>query len=700
MTTEHSFPWKRTESILTGTLGNGVVLDFAVEGDLLQGLQRATVEGLPLIAPDSLRLPHVETRDGWAVSGYRLTGLKVEGDVLILEAEARGVRPDLGRRLDMFQFPYVGTPQRMPESLGTFRWHLKPETVGIGHPGVRRNPYQGFSYRYEFHLSHDFHWVIDSGTWEVGGDPEGITVFSQHMAAIGGSMEQTLSRQGKNYTSAETFEKGSRNNADVFHDYAQDPNDEYVLPIQAQLRGAGGAFVDTQYTPDGLLLCYYAQPGYCRTLLEWRPENAGIGHLDQHFFPKTQDYVTPDKFILAARTVGLTRTDALNRWADAYDHVAELWRGQAGISRPEPVPGFGLDSCGGAGIHIGYPPADVFERWEARFPWLRENGFQTFYLGGIGNHRGHERPFVSNMCTPYDYRVHSRYGGPERLRQFCECAHAHGITIVHWIGAPSQQAPVIQQNPDWLIRYDSGAPWDGNYGTLAAGSLRRGFRDWLLEEVRYLKNLGVDAVFFDSYHNLWAMPIDYTDPRLPPQFPDLIALQAELEAMGVTVWVESFSPFGLTSPGFWRQYGVTPEMSYGTHYRCMVDDTRSNDFTNGNLTVATYFRMLANKAPLGTAVMELDNAPFEGVVALPDEIGPMNRAYNVLRPIMRVRTLHEDGSIEWCNPETGERALFGVRGRVTVSAGFRAEPVFGTGLTLESGTHPVPGLMAYRLLPT
>lgn len=56
-----------------------------------------------------------------------------------------------------------------------------------------------------------------------------------------------------------------------------------------------------------------------------------------------------------------------------------------------------------------------------------------------------------------------------------------------------------------MLRYDNGAPWDGNYGVLCAPSLRRGFRDWMLGEVRYLRDLGVDSLFIDSYHNMWAM---------------------------------------------------------------------------------------------------------------------------------------------------------------------------------------------------
>ena len=698
--TQNTTAWTQTEQTAIATLQNGVILEFAVEEGHLLGLRQATVAGLPLIAPGSLRLPHVETRDGWAVHGYRLTGLTEEGDTLVLEAEALGIVPDLGRRLDMFQFPYVSTPRRTPEVLGTFRWHLTPETVSFGHPDVRENAYGGFSYRYEFHQSHPFHWVLDGGTWEIGGDPEGITLLSLHMAAVGGPMEQTVSRQGKGYTSAETFEKNSSNNADVFHDYANDPNDEYVLPIQAQLRGAGGALFDTQYKSDGILFCYYAQPDYYRTLVEWRPGNAGIGHLDQHFFPLTPGYVTPPKFVLAARTSGLTRTEALNRWTDAHDYVSGLWQSQAGVSRSEPLPGFGLDTCGGAGVEIGYPPADLFDRWETRLPWMRDMGFKTFYVTGFGNHAGHDQPFVSNMCTPYDYHVHARYGGPERFRRFCDAAHAHDLKVVTWVGVPAQAAPILKQHPDWMIRFDNGAPWDGNYHNLVAASLRRGFGEWLLDELRSLKDLGLDTVFFDSYHNLWAMPIDYGDPQLVPQFQDLMALQAECEKIGLATWVESFSPLGLTAAGYWRQYGETPELGYVTHYRCLTDDTRSNDFTNGVLSASTYFRMLANKAPIGMAVMELDNAPFEGDVNVPDEIGPMNHAYNALLPAMRVRTLHEDGSVEWHNPETGERALFGVRGRVTVPPGLRAEPVYGTEQALGAGTHAVPESVAFRLWAT
>ena len=699
MTTTSSH-WTRTDQTLSGTLQNGVVLEFAVEGGTLLGLMQATAAGLPLIAPGSLRLPHVETRDGWVVSGYRVTGLTEEGGTLVLEAEALGTVPAVGRRTDMFQFPYVTAPRRTAEVIGTFRWRLTPETVSLGHADVRENTYEGFSYRYEFHLSHPFHWVLDAGTWEVGGDPEGVTLLSLHVAAIGGPMEQTLSRTGKGYTSAETFEKNSSNNADVFHDYANDPNDEYVLPIQAQLRGAGGALFDTQYKGDGLLFCYYADADYYRTLVEWRPENIGIGHLDQHFFAKTQDYVTPAKFILAGRATGLTRTEALNRWTDAYDHVSALWQSQAGLPPSEPLPGFGLDTCGGAGEHIGYPPADLFDRWEARLPWMRDMGYKTFFVAGFGNHAGHDQPFVANMCTPYDYHVHPRYGGPERFRRFCDSAHAHDVQVVTWVGVPAQTSPILKEHPDWMIRYDNGAPWDGNYGSLTAASLRLGFADWLLAELRHLKGLGLDAVFFDSYHNLWAMPINYADPRLVPQFKDLLALQSECEKMGLTTWVESFSPFGLTAAGYWRQYGESPELGYVTHYRCLTDDTRSNDFANGVLSPAAYFRMLANKAPIGMAVMELDNAPFEGDVNVPAEIGPMNHAYNALRPAMRVRSLHEDGSVEWYSPETGAWALFGVRGSVTVPEGCQAEPVYGTDQILGPGAHVTAESVAFRLTPS
>ncbi|HEY3333585.1 MAG TPA: hypothetical protein VGK19_26365 [Capsulimonadaceae bacterium] len=696
--TTDTISWTTTETGISLHLAPTVDLDFTIERGMLAGLAQATVDGVATIAPGSLRLPHVETRDGWVVTSYQFVGVRVEGGEAIIDADAIGVQAEIGRRLDMFQFAYLSTPRRKPTVLGKLAWHIKRQSVPIGCAAVRETRWMGFSYSYELSLSHPFHWILDAGTWELGGDPEGVTVFSQHMAAIGGPMEQTMSRSGKGYTSAETFEKGSSNNADVFHDYANDPNDEYILPIQAQLRGAGGALFDLQHKGDSLLLCYYDKPGYYRTLVEWRPDADGIGHLDQIYFSKTQTYVSPEKYILMAQRDGLSRVDAFNLWTDVYDAIADSWRAQKGIPHSDSVPGFGTDCCGGAGVHIGYGPADMFDQWEKRLGWLSENGFQTFFIAGFGNHRGHDMPFVANMCQPYDYRVHARYGGPERFRQFCNAAHAHGIKVATWFGAPYTTAPVFKKHPDWMLRYDSGAPWDGNYGTLCAASLRRGFHEWLMDEVRYLQDLGLDHAFFDSYHNLWAMAIDFTDPDLHPQFMDLVDLQADMERIGVSTWVESFSPFGVTAAGFWPQYARTPELSYDTHYRCMTDDSRSNDFYNGNLTAAVYFRMLANKSPIGMGVMDLDNAPFAGDIHIPDEIGPMNRTYNALLPTMRVRTLNDDSSVLWTNPTTDELVLFAVCGSATVPDGFRAVPVYGEGLELGAGKHQTPKSAAYRLV--
>ena len=36
----------------------------------------------------------------------------------------------------------------------------------------------------------------------------------------------------------------------------------------------------------------------------------------------------------------------------------------------------------------------------------------------------------------------------------------------------------------------------------------------------------------------------------------------------------------------------------------------------------------------------------------------MNRTFNALAPVMQIRTLHEDGSIEWHNPRSGEHIIF------------------------------------------
>lgn len=694
-----TLPLPPSEEDLQIQLSNRVQLHFALDGDALLGLSGAFVDSLPLMAPGSLRAPHLETRDGWQVSGFRFTGVEHTSKGIAVEAQVLATRPVLGRRTDMFQVPYFQTPIRSPQPIGTLRWHFAPQTLELGETSIRRNEYAGFSYFYEWELDHAFHWVVDAGTWEVGGQPHGITLFSQHMAPIGGPLEATISGE-MSYLSSETFEKGSSNSSDVFHDTANDPNERFVIPIQAQLRGAGGTLVDFQWNDQGVLIGFLPEPNYYRSLVEWRPEENGIGFVDGHYFPLTKGYRTSPKFILAARVEGLSRVQALNRWTDAHQHVARLWRDAIGVQEEEPSPGFGIDNCGAGGVHIGYGPADLLDKWQERFAWMEQNGFQTFYMAGIGHHRGHELPFEANLCQPYDYRVHERYGGPERFRQFCDAAHQHGVRIVMWLGVPSSFAPVSKEHPDWIIRYDSGAPWDGNYGVLNAMSFHRGFSEWLLDEARTLKELGLDVVFFDSYHNLWAMPVNYAQPDLRPQFPDLLAWQCDCAKLGLSCWVESFSPTALTSPGFWPQYGQTPELCLNTNFRVVIDDRAPgfhNEFKTGRLSPSLYFEMMANKAPVGLMVTDFDNDPFTGEVAMPEEIGAVNRAYNELRPSMKARTLHEDGSVQWRDPASDTGALFVWKGSATVPPGFVAEPIYGAHSPLAPGTHACAGMGAFRL---
>lgn len=691
---------RQTGNTVKATLANGVELTFTLENGMLAGLTQAIVDGLPLIAPGSPRLPHVETRDQWTVSGYRFLSAHAEGDTVVLEAEVFGTKPPLGHKLDAYTFAFITTPHRVPKVMGTFRWIVRPETVAIGDPAVRVSDYLGFSYQFAFDLNREFHWVLDSGTWEVGGDPEGITLLSQHMNPIAGLPEAVISRKGRSYSSAESFLPKSTNYSTTVPDIPTDPSLGLILPIQAQLRGAGGAVVDVQFKGEDLAICYYNQADYYRTVIEWRTNDPGIGHLDHHYFPLTKSYTTPAKTILAARVPGMTRIDALNRWTDAWEHVAASWRKQAGVSRVEPQVDFALDCCGSAGRHLGYASADILERWEKRFDWLVEQGFTSFWLGGLGNHRGHELPMVANMCQPYDYTVIERYGGPERFREFCERAHARGIKVGIWLGGHiSDTAPIVKEHPEWSVADNCGKLWSGGYREIHALSLRSGFRDWLFNQFQDLKSLGLDFIFIDSYHNLAAMPINNRDPLLAPQIKDLWALQADFARIGLETIVETVSVIGLTATGLWKQYLESPELNYWSKLGCSVDDRQSHSFRKGLLTAELYFRMLANKAPVGFGVLEQDNAPYEGLPWLPDEIKAMNRAYNMLAPDMQVRTLQHDGSIVWNNPATNRGALFAVgTGSVTVPAGFHAEPVYGTDAPLASGMHPINNCAAFKLI--
>jgi hypothetical protein len=63
-----------------------------------------------------------------------------------------------------------------------------------------------------------------------------------------------------------------------------------------------------------------------------------------------------------------------------------------------------------------------------------------------------------------------------------------------------------------------------------------------------------------------------------------------------------------------------------------------------------------------------------------------------------VRTINEDGSIAWCNPQTGDRILFAVGTGATVPEEYRAEPIYGSTQTLPAGTHAINDLAAYLVV--
>ncbi len=76
------------------------------------------------------------------------------------------------------------------------------------------------------------------------------------------------------------------------------------------------------------------------------------------------------------------------------------------------------------------------------------------------------------------------------------------------------------------------------------------------------------------------------------------------------------------------------------YYRTLVE-WRTDDPGIGHLD-QHYFRMLANKSPIGFGVLKQAHEPFEGIPDIPDDYVTMMRLYRQLASVMQVRTLHEE----------------------------------------------------------
>ncbi|MGE9291777.1 MAG: hypothetical protein ACQKBT_12335, partial [Puniceicoccales bacterium] len=190
------------------------------------------------------------------------------------------------------------------------------------------------------------------------------------------------------------------------------------------------------------------------------------------------------------------------------------------------------------------------EAYEADFAEYARMGFKQLFFHGVWNGLTTEPnpPESGNICCPYEFRFAEKFGGPKRMREIADKAKDHGLQLMQWYSFHlSRHAPIWKDHPDWLLREANGDPWDSNYSILWSGRMRSDYGEEFKNQILAVKeDTGIDGIFWDSYHNLGVVAIDWSSPDKAPQAKEIFAMQAELQKKGFKQWNESVTIFGIS----------------------------------------------------------------------------------------------------------------------------------------------------------
>lgn len=582
------------DGVLRITIGdtsdqNTVTLLMPVEGGTTFGITGVELAEFPLRNPEAPPIaPLIETESGGHYTACRYLDHEVRGDeVLVRTALVREGGED------------------------TLEWHFRPESREIG--GATHG---GFAYRYRFVSEEErVLQVADRATWEVGGEPLGITVVTQNAYAV--QNQFTITPEST---------------------YAGDPGTRFA--------GADG--LDYQYGGHNGILSFYDEPiPYVDTRRAGGTEY--IAYRDTTPFAGDSEATTAWKCVLFHPQAD---HDA---WTLARDYVYNLHAEMWGIEQHTPM-----------------PVMNVWGHWKERashddlmayytdevVPQVGDLGFKVFAVHSIWGRGG---------CSLDYIRPGEEWGGTEGVKALCDAAAAEGMIVQAW--APTahlwQHSPLFEQNPGWHLEGAGGRPpttycWPEILGTKFSAS----YMDYAVNAWRKIREeTGLGALWLDSYRNFThGINLASREVKLE-QAENLFRFHAALSQLGYTIYCESTGTFGIPAAGFPvanidspNPSGPDPMTRYGTssylgHRGNEAQDRAINDvLTEGDY----YYRMLANKAPAWLSWPVFSQTPERHA-----KIAQNNRDYVAVVEHMKQReTLFGDRGVLWTDPEANVRVLF------------------------------------------
>ena len=707
-----------------------VRVQLCLVGKRLLGLGEVRIGGVTVRAGTVPLRPDFSTLDAIHYQNFELLEVEQQGEATVLRTAALG-QPEVYSNdlMDEYDFTLAFLAIREAQR-DRLDWVLTPQELVLD-----GETFAGFSLGFRFASETSvIHRFTVVGTWEIGGQATGNTIYHQSQVA------QPI-YEGAIDTH---FTTACLKRLDLWHSWQG--NSYQLCPRWASMQP-----FDFQSAAAGVLVGYWPERHAVKSLIQKNPGEDVIHVLDEYAFPSGREVEIPAKHILfspAPEGRPRERHEVVNLWTRVMDRVIQTICGYFGIKHCVPLP-YGRNELFSSGrvnvdrseLAAGPQPdwrwreengkfyflpdgGDKVEsrdllRWMADhvLPRLKANGMKRLWLDPVHESDFTELAFayhaqtgwhgdlhVSSVCGTHRYVPSAFFGGWDAWREFAGQAQKLGISLGHWVGLHiSPRAAILQTHPEYALIHAHTKMFGGGYGHNTIVSMDwgcQGLRDWMLADLRRWHDEGLEWLWFDSWPNMTCLPMSYGTQMQPMQW-EVCQVFAELQKIGYN-WFgfEGTSPFGT------HAYGLAdPMQDYEGHVQQGV--CGQNDF--GKWIGHEY--MAYNQALLGVEL----NARRD-LAALPEwrfrylanrslnlVEGKDVLTYQALVPLMQKRyLLPADQGVRW-EAGNGHQALFAFRAfafpvapgtKVAAVAGAVETPVACPGNLLQ--TEP---FTAYRIVP-
>ena len=418
-----------------------------------------------------------------------------------------------------YQKAMVDRFDRELKASGRLRWKLSPQQRNIaGWPWV------GWQQSFEIDLptEHRVRSLWLTGTRELGGSPQGVTLSSLRYRGLGRIEHELEVKDGAVANAFTTTEilPGAASGAPLISPIvpvAQDVRDRgYALQHRAgawiaqMSRGAGHPFVDHQYSPRASLAIFHERQGNLRAMVEALPGDRSIGHTDVEYFGRRSKHQSiPQNILVLSHPKAFSIQERRSRWHEMDQYVRDQVSEAMGFQPAEARPAIGYN--------FDYAWSNRIAGATKTVPTLAQNGVRLVmshhpgWLNGRGMRESkHPDAGLSKGgdCSIWDWNADP--SNEKEWARFGEAMAQHGMAYLGWVSAYAQL-----KGPFWgrIGRDDSSA--------MAAGKLHgseeemMAFRDltifqphhkavreeWKGSMLRAAKHLGLNGFWIDSFQS-------------------------------------------------------------------------------------------------------------------------------------------------------------------------------------------------------